>query len=128
MKDIRAPDSMILYSPWMDIRLAHRNWRYASLCQTGLCYANGLAPDDPCCLPLCDHMEGLGRIQTFINEDELFYPDAMRFYEQEQQAEGTEIEMIIEKRRLHCWPLLGLTFEQENKIRRMTRFCGLEAG
>ena len=139
IKDIRAPDSIILYSPWMDIRLAHPEIEahYAkkeailslpAFRRAGLCYANGLAPDDPFCLPLCDHKEGLGRIQTYINEDELFYPDAKRFYEQEQQAEGTEIEMIIKKRRLHCWPLLGSTFEQENKIRRMTRFCGLEAG
>jgi hypothetical protein len=65
-------------------------------------YANGLAPDGPRCSPVCGQMEGLGRIQIFISEDELFYPDARRFYEQGQRAEGTEIEMIMEKRRLHC--------------------------
>ena len=139
IKDIRAPDSTILYSPWLDIRLTHREIEphYAkkeailslpALRQAGLRYANGLAPDDPRCSPLCGQMEGLGRIQIFISEDELFYPDAMRFYEQGQQAEGTEIEMIMEKRRLHCWPLLGPAFEQENNFRQMTRFCGLEAG
>ena len=139
IKDIRAPDSIILYSPWMDIRLAHHEIEahYAkkeailslpALRRAGLRYANGLAPDDPRCSPLCGQMEGLGRIQIFISEDELFYPDARRFYEQGQQAEGTEIEMIMEKRRLHCWPLLGLAFEQENNFRQMTHFCGLEAG
>ena len=99
-----------------------------ALRRAGLRYANGLAPDDPSCSPLCGQMEGLGRIQIFISEDELFYPDARRFYEQGQQAEGTEIEMIIEKRRLHCWPLLGPAFEQQNNFRQMIRFCGLEAG
>ena len=139
IKDVRAPDSIILYSPWMDIRLAHPEIEahYAKkeailslpvLRRAGLRYANGLAPDDPRCSPLCGQMEGLGRIQIFISEDELFYPDARRFYEQGQQAEGTEIEMIMEKRRLHCWPLLGPAFEQENNFRQMTRFCGLEAG
>ena len=99
-----------------------------ALRRAGLRYANDLAPDDPRCSPLCGQMEGLGRIQIFISEDELFYPDARRFYEQGQQAEGTEIEMIIEKRRLHCWPLLGPAFEQQNNFRQMIRFCGLEAG
>ena len=139
IKDVRAPDSIILYSPWMDIRLAHPEIEahYAkkeailslpALRRAGLRYANGLAPDDPRCSPLCGQMEGLGRIQIFISEGELFYPDARRFYEQGQQAEGTEIEMIMEKRRLHCWPLLGPAFEQENNFRQMTRFCELEAG
>ena len=139
IKDVRAPDSIILYSPWMDIRLAHPEIEahYAkkeavlslpALRRAGLRYANVLAPDDPRCSPLCGQMEGLGRIQIFISEDELFYPDAMRFYKRGQQAEGTEIEMIMEKRRLHCWPLLGPAFEQENNFRQMTRFCGLEAG
>ena len=137
--DIRPPDSIILYSPWLDIRLAHREIEphYAkkeavlslpALRQAGLRYAHGLAPDDPRCSLLYGQMEGLGRIQIFISEDELFYPDAMGFYEQAKQAKGTEIEMIIEKRRLHCWPLLGPAFEQENNFRQMARFCGLEVG
>ncbi len=54
IKDIRAPDSIILYSPWMDIRLAHHEIEahYAkkeailslpALRRAGLRYANGLA-------------------------------------------------------------------------------------
>ena len=85
----------------------------------------GLYLHDPRCSPLYGQVEELGKIQIFISEDELFYPDCVRFYEKVAQAKGTKIGVISEKRRLHCWPLLGSAFEQENNFRQMANFCGL---
>ena len=130
------PDRMVLYSPWLDISLSNLdNHSYhtrreallplSDLQKSGKRYAGGLCLHDPRCSPLYGQVEELGKLQIFISEDELFYPDCIRFYEKAAQAIGTEIEMICEKRRLHCWPLLGPAFEQENNFRQMANFCGL---
>ena len=131
-----VPDRMVLYSPWLDISLSNLDscsyhtrrealLPLSDLWKSGKRYAGGLCLLDLRCSPLYGQVEELGKIQVFISEDELFYPDCMRFYERAAQAKGTEIEVICEKRRLHCWPLLGPAFEQENNFRQMARFCGL---
>lgn len=131
-----VPDRLVLYSPWLDISLSNLDSRsyhvrreallpLAELQKSGKRYAGGLCMYDPRCSPLYGQVEELGKIQIFISEDELFYPDCMRFYERAAQARGTEIEVISEKRRLHCWPLLGPTFEQKNNFQQMATFCGL---
>lgn len=130
------PDRMVLYSPWLDISLSNLDscsyhakrealLPLSDLRKSGKRYAGGLCLQDPRCSPLFGSVDELGKMQIFISEDELFYPDCMRFYEQASQAKGTEIELICEKRRLHCWPLLGPAFEQENNFRQMANFCGL---
>lgn len=130
-----VPDRLVLYSPWLDISLSNLDSRsyhvrreallpLAELQKSGKRYAGGLCMYDPRCSPLYGQVEELGKIQIFISEDELFYPDCMRFYERAAQARGTEIEVISEKRRLHCWPLLGPTFEQKNNFQQMATFCG----
>lgn len=131
-----VPDRLVLYSPWLDISLSNLDsgsyharrealLPLSDLQKSGRRYAGGLCLHDPRCSPLYGQVEELGKIQIFISEDELFYPDCIRFYEKAAQAKGTEIEVISEKRRLHCWPLLGPAFEQENNFRQMANFCGL---
>ena len=86
-----VPDRMVLYSPWLDINLSNLDSRsytrreallpLSDLRKSCKRYAGGLCLLDPRCSPLYGQVEELGKIQIFISEDELFYPDCMRFYE-----------------------------------------------
>ena len=131
------PNRMVLCSPRLDISLSNLdNHSYhtrrevllplSDLQKSRTRYAGGgVCLHGPRCSPLYGQVQELGKIQIFISEVELFYPDCICFHEKAAQAKGTEIEMICEKRRLHCWPLLGPAFEQENSFRQMANFCGL---
>ena len=130
------PGRIVLYSPLLDISLSnldnhsYHNRRKALLPLSDLQksakrYAWGVCLHDLRCPPQNGQVEELGKIQIFISEDELFYLDCIHFYEKAARAKSTEIEMICEKRRRHCWPLLDPAFEQENNFQQTANFCGL---
>jgi len=75
--------------------------------------------------PLCSTADWLGKLQIFISQDELFYPDSVHFYKKAAQARDTEIELIAEQHRLHCWPVYLPFYEQVNNFQQMANFCKL---
>ena len=134
--ETKNPDGTVLYSPWLDVGLlALEKDSYhtqkeailplAALRKSGARYAGDINMGDARCSPLYGTADGLGKLQIFISQDELFYPDSVQFYKKAAQARGTEIELIAEPHRLHCWPVCLPFYEQENNFQQMANFCKL---
>jgi len=129
------PAAGVLFSPWLDLGLnsplipsyAHKEavLPLAGLRRAGQLYAGDLDSQDPRCSPLYGGAGNLGRLLIFVSRHELFYPDCLSFYTRARRAAGTEIELVAEPRRLHCWPLMPPCSEQKNNFRQIAEFCEL---
>lgn len=111
---ICPPDSLILFSPWLDLHTSaesvvrnkseeslfdkHDLLTYASL------YIQGHDPDEPLISPLRGDLEGMPRTLIQVAENELLFFDGVRFAEKLERS-GVDVVLQVEPNLFHSWQL-----------------------
>jgi len=88
LENLRQPDEIILFSPWLDVSVSHRDiagyedgdtvLSRAELKTAGRTFAGDMHLKDSRLSPLYGDLSGLGIISVFTGTHELLHPDALR--------------------------------------------------
>jgi acetyl esterase/lipase len=119
---LRAPDRIILFSPWLDITLAHKDLpafdakdvmlAIPGLRECGRWWAGGDDPKSPLLSPLNAEMAGLPLIDCFMGTEELLLPDARRLANKVAASGG---EMLLYEYPGGFHDIIAATFTPEAK-------------
>ena len=111
----RAPDRLVLLSPWLDLTLGHPQIpeyeRYdpwlsrPGLVEAGLAWAGGDDPTTPRLSPGNGPAKDLPPTSVFIGTREIAYPDAADFAEAAAAA-GVQVELTVADGAVHVYPLV----------------------
>jgi len=128
--EMRAPEKLILFSPWLDVTMTHPDIPQAdardlilnleSLHEVGLKYANGLPLEDYRVSPIYGDLSNLGEILVFYGSDEVFRPDCDKFANMDP-IEGTSITAIEYEMMQHDWVVMPIP-EQQQALREAVDF------
>ena len=112
--DLRQPDRMILFSPWMDVSMSNPDAAsYESvdpmlsaygLIEMGRCWAGDLDIQDWRISPIFGDLSCLDQVYLFVGTREIFYPDVVRFHDL-LKAQGSVTELYVGEGMNHVYPL-----------------------
>jgi acetyl esterase/lipase len=127
---LKQPKKIVLYSPWLDIRLENPEISYCEdsdvilkpelLKQVGLLYANGISLKDYRVSPIEGNLDNLGEIAVFYGTDEIFRPDCEIFCN-EKKAQNTLIKPFKYEGMQHAWVVFPIS-EQIQVIKDVAQF------
>ncbi|MER7930135.1 alpha/beta hydrolase fold domain-containing protein [Streptomyces sp. NPDC096057] len=100
----RAPDGLVLFSPWVDITMTHPGITALTgldpllapegLAAAGRDWAGGRSLTDPLVSPLHDTLENLPRMYIYQGGHDIFVPDVQKFTAKAKAA-GTAVDLRI---------------------------------
>lgn len=111
----RAPDELILLSPWMDVTMADPDikafqekdpWLTTGHRACGRWWAGEADLRDPRVSPLYGPVEQLRHVTVFAGTREILNPDSVKLFEKLDPAGGSEL--IIGQGMFHVYPLLPI--------------------
>ena len=111
--NIRLPDELILYSPWVDISMENEEIKEyiprEPLLEAGTIWpaAKGWAADldlhDPLVSPIYGDLKGLRNVTVFLGTEEILYPDVTKMFH--MLDADVSNELIVGEEIFHCYPL-----------------------
>ena len=116
----RAPDELILLSPWMDVTIRDEEvadfigvdpWLTTSHRVCGRSWAGALDPRDPRVSPAYGPVEGLGRTTVFCGTREILNPDSVKLFARLDPRRDNEL--IVGEGMFHVYPLLPIPEAKE---------------
>lgn len=111
----RAPDELILLSPWMDVTATDPDidafvpldpWLTPNLRVCGRWWAGNLDVRDPRVSPACGVVEDLKRVTVFVGTREILNPDGVKLFARLDPAGDNEL--IVGEGMFHVYPLLPI--------------------
>ena len=111
----RAPDELILLSPWMDVTIRDEEvadfipvdpWLTTSHRVCGRCWAGAADPKDPRVSPAYGPVEGLRRVTVFCGTREILNPDSVKLFAR-LDPKG-DSELVVGEGMFHVYPLLPI--------------------
>ena len=111
----RAPDELILLSPWMDVTIRDGDalaktkddpWLTPSLRACGKWWAGEADVLDPRVSPASGPVEQLRHVTVFTGTREILNPDSMKLYGRLDPAGGNEL--VVGEGMFHVYPLLPI--------------------
>ena len=111
----RAPDELILLSPWMDVTIRDEEvadfipvdpWLTTSHRVCGRCWAGAADPKDPRVSPAYGPVEGLRRVTVFCGTREILNPDSVKLFARLDPAGDSEL--VVGEGMFHVYPLLPI--------------------
>ena len=111
----RAPDELILLSPWMDVTIQDEEladlipldpWLHTAHRACGPWWAGELALTDPRVSPAYGPLERLDHVTVFTGTREILNPDSMKLFARLDPAGDNEL--IIGEGMFHVYPLLPI--------------------
>jgi acetyl esterase/lipase len=130
--DLPAPASLVLVSPWLDLRgdspsmtenekvdpMLKPAW--SRQCATA--YLGGREPEDPACSPLYARHEGLPPVLIQTGTDEIIVDDSIRFAERAREA-GVDVTLQVFEGLWHEFQIhAGLLREADQAIEEIAKF------
>lgn len=119
MKERGEPlvDSLVLCSPWLDVRLKNPDidatlqkrekiLALPGLQEAGELYAGTLGIDHPYASPIEGNLEGLPPILLQIGSHDVFYPDSLLFADK-VNAVGGDVQLTVGEGMPHDWMMMG---------------------
>ena len=129
-KRLKLPDSIVMYSPWLDVSMSNPHipeydlkdviLNLEAMDEAADLYAHDLSKTDPRVSPIYGDLTGLGRILMFYGTDEVLKPDCDRLCEL-APLEGTDITCLLYEEMQHDWVLMPIP-EQETALEETVRF------
>ncbi len=124
-------DKTILLSPWIDISMSNPDietqlkkdftLNLDSLIESGKRYAGNLKTTDGKVSPLYSNLDNLGEFLIYASDNELLYPDIIKFSESINKSTNTSSTLIIGKDLCHDYHLLIIK-ETKGIIKEMMEF------
>ncbi len=111
----RAPDELILLSPWMDVTMEDPDiaafvprdpWLTTAHRACGRWWAGDLNLRDPRVSPLYGEVEGLRRVTILAGTREILNPDSVKLYR--RLSPESDSELIVAEGMFHVYPLLPI--------------------
>lgn len=111
----RAPDELILLSPWMDVTVSDPAvdafalkdpWLTPTLRACGKWWAGKADVRDPRVSPLYGPVEGLRHVTVFVGTREILNPDGVKLFARLDHAGDNEL--IVGEGMFHVYPLLPI--------------------
>lgn len=112
--NIRQPDNIIVFSPWVDISMSGK---YDSgndpilgeigLREIGKVWAGDLDTKNYKVSPLFGDNSNLARTLIFVGENEIFYPDIMKYCEKLEKS-GVDFRLIVGEGLFHIYPMFPM--------------------
>ena len=106
----------VLLSPWVDVSMnnpdieKHLNkdftLNFDNLIKCGISYADTLKTNDPKVSPLYGNLSNMGKLLIYVSDNELLYPDILKFHELVNKNKNSSSKLIIGKKLCHDYPLL----------------------
>ncbi len=116
----RAPDELILLSPWMDVTIRDEEvadfipvdpWLTTSHRVCGRSWAGALDPKDPRVSPAYGPVEGLSHVTVFCGTREILNPDSVKLLARLDPRRDNEL--IVGEGMFHVYPLLPIPEAKE---------------
>lgn len=121
----------ILLSPWIDVSMTNPKIKdqikkdftlnLDSIITCGKNYAGELSTTSGIVSPIYGDLKNLGSLLIYVSNNELLYPDIIKFYELVNQNSGSVANIIIGNNLCHDYPLLIIK-ETKGIIREMMTF------
>lgn len=133
-QELPLPAAAIAISPWTDLKCTGESYRTkAKVClsPTGSWtvfskyYVGDNDPMLPGISPLYGDLHGLPPLLIQAGDDEVLRDDAIQFAEKAQAA-GVDVTLRVEKRMVHCYPLLAPLFPEATEA--MDEICAFVHG
>ena len=112
-----APAAHLLISPGLDMSLTNPQVHEFAKADPWLAIPGGLEalrlfagefdPADWRISPIYGDLSVLPRTLIFTGTRDILHPDTLRFAER-AKAEGVDVEVVVGRRMIHVWPLIGL--------------------
>lgn len=112
--NICQPEKLVLFSPWLDVSMSNKDMdNYVdkdvmlsppALKVCGKHWADGLATDDYRISPMFGDVDRLDNITMFAGDEEIFYPDIVKFYERIKNA-GKKCSLYTGRNLGHAYPI-----------------------
>ena len=130
--DLAAPASLVLVSPWLDLRGDTPSMtknekvdpmpRPAWSRRCAAAYLAGRDPEDPACSPLYARHEGLPPVLIQTGTDEIIVDDSIRFAERAREA-GVDVTLQVFEGLWHEFQIhAGLLREADQAIEKIAQF------
>ena len=130
--DLAAPASLVLVSPWLDLRgdtpsmtkneKVDPMLRPAWSRRCAAAYLAGRDPEDPACSPLYARHEGLPPVLIQTGTDEIIVDDSIRFAERAREA-GVDVTLQVFEGLWHEFQIhAGLLREADQAIEKIAQF------
>ena len=130
--DLAAPASLVLVSPWLDLRgdtpsltkneKVDPMLRPAWSRRCAAAYLAGRDPEDPACSPLYARHEGLPPVLIQTGTDEIIVDDSIRFAERAREA-GVDVTLQVFEGLWHEFQIhAGLLREADQAIEQIAQF------
>ena len=113
-EEIRLPDELILYSPWVDVSMENEEEYKEFIPKDPMITAGDLWPaaqgwagdrnvHDPMISPIFGDLKGLHNVTVFIGTEEVLYPDVTKMFH--MLDKDISNELIVGEGLIHCYPL-----------------------
>ena len=110
--DFPQPNNIVVYSPWVDITLSNPPYDTDSdpilgeigLREIGKSWAGDLDAQDYRVSPIFGDNSGLPRTLIFAGDNEIFYNDILKYYENLKE-DGVDARLIVGEGMFHIYPL-----------------------
>jgi monoterpene epsilon-lactone hydrolase len=124
-KGLRAPNGLLLFSPWVDVTMSHPGIAAIAgldpilapegLAAAGTDWAGPRGSTDPLVSPLYDTLEGLPPTFIYQGGHDIFLPDAKKFAAKARAA-GTKVELRIYPAAFHVFVAAPWTPEARHAL------------
>ena len=115
-ENIRMPDELIMFSPWVDVSMENEQIKeyqlkdpflFAdSLLPPGKRWAGDLDIHDPKVSPIYGDLTGIRNVTVFVGTDEIIYPDVTKMFGMLDEDESNEL--IVGEGMNHVYPLFPI--------------------
>ena len=110
--DLPQPNNIVVFSPWVDITLSNPPYDNDSdpilgeigLREIGKSWAGDLDAQDYRVSPIFGDNSGLPRTLIFAGDNEIFYNDILKYYENLKE-DGVDARLIVGEGMFHIYPL-----------------------
>ncbi len=106
----------VLLSPWIDVSMTNPSIKQQlekdftlnldSIIECGKKYAGDISPTSEIVSPIYGDLNNLGSLLLYVSDNELLYPDIVKFNEMVNQCKNSTSQLIIGKNLCHDYPLL----------------------
>ena len=112
--NLAQPDNIVVFSPWVDVSMSGEYDSKSDpilgdvgLREIGRAWAGDLDTTDYRVSPLFGDNTGLARTLIFAGEDEIFYSDILKYYEDLKRC-NVESRLIVGESLFHIYPLFPI--------------------